>query len=318
MRKKVIYLIINQQAGSGKGKRIYQHVSKQLLNHHVECYPHFTEYAGHEKVLAKNIVETAIIPLINTDTPLLPMLVVVGGDGTLHGVVNALSEYQEIPIGYIPGGSGNDFARGVGISRRVHQAVKRLLTVTEPTPIYLMEATTLDSKESRIILNNVGLGLDAKIVAKANESAMKQTLNSIQLGSLSYLSAALYAVKNQPSYPLTIKTREGSTTFERAYLCTTTNHPYFGGGIAIDPTASPFNNDIHLIVIEKVSPMTIMGLVVRLLTRQHLSSKHVYQLVDQTIELSVGTPQEGQADGEVLGKLPYQLRFTTVSRYFWL
>ena len=45
---------------------------------------------------------------------LYPLLVVIGGDGTLHQVVSSLQESEKnIPLGYIPAGSGNDFARGM-------------------------------------------------------------------------------------------------------------------------------------------------------------------------------------------------------------
>ena len=45
---------------------------------------------------------------------LYPLLVVIGGDGTLHQVVSSPSRIRKnIPLGYIPAGSGNDFARGM-------------------------------------------------------------------------------------------------------------------------------------------------------------------------------------------------------------
>ncbi len=49
---------------------------------------------------------------------LYPLLVVIGGDGTLHQVVSELQlEQQQIPVAYIPAGSGNDFARSIELPR---------------------------------------------------------------------------------------------------------------------------------------------------------------------------------------------------------
>ena len=71
------------------------------------------------KKLTKELAETTLLPWSeDLDVSTFPILVVLGGDGTLHNVINSLLPYDStIPLSYIPCGSGNDFARGVGLSK---------------------------------------------------------------------------------------------------------------------------------------------------------------------------------------------------------
>ena len=64
--------------------------------------------------MTKELAETTLLPWSeDLDVSTFPILVVLGGDGTLHNVINSLLPYDSaIPLSYIPCGSGNDFARG--------------------------------------------------------------------------------------------------------------------------------------------------------------------------------------------------------------
>lgn len=317
MKKLFLHLLVNQHAGSGKGAKQYKEVQKQLIAKNVPFKTYFTEYAGHEKEIVQELLNGTLTPY-KQDEPFENLLVVLGGDGTLHEVVNALKHEPTIPIGYLPSGSGNDFARGVGISRKINAALTHLLDVNEPKPISLMEAMDVDSNDTRLILNNVGVGIDAKIVATANHSKTKSLLNQMKLGSLSYVSAALSSLFKQPSFPLIIETTTEKKEFERAFLCTTTNHPYFGGGVAIDPTASAYTDDVHLIIVEKIFPLSLAWLIIKLFFKQHLTSPHLHRFVDSELTLTCPLAQVGQADGEELGERDFKLRFKTTQHLFWM
>ncbi|MGX6969870.1 diacylglycerol/lipid kinase family protein [Vagococcus bubulae] len=317
MEKLVLHLLVNQHAGSGKGARQYKEVQKQLIAKEIPFQTYLTEYAGHEREIVQELLKGVLTPY-KDNKPFEHLLVVLGGDGTLHEVVNALKHEPTIPIGYLPSGSGNDFARGVGVSRKIDVALTQLLAVQKPKPISLMEATDVDSNDTRLILNNVGVGIDAKIVATANHSKAKSLLNQMKLGSLSYVSAALSSIFKQPSFPLIVETSTEKKEFKKAFLCTTTNHPYFGGGVAIDPTASAYTEDIHLIIVEKIFPLSLAWLIIKLFFKQHLTSPHLHRFVDSELTLTCPVAQVGQADGEELGERNFKLRFKTTQRLFWM
>lgn len=317
MKNLTLHLLVNQQAGSGKGARQCKEVKRQLTKRDIPFQTYLTDYAGHEKEIVESLLSGPLKPY-EEGKPLTDLLVVLGGDGTLHEVVNALKHYPEIPIAYIPSGSGNDFARGVGIPRKVNQALERILNTTYPKSVSLMQATDVHSNETKLILNNVGVGIDAKIVATANHSKAKSLLNQLKLGSLSYVSAAFSSIFKQPSFPLIVETDGAKQEFKKAFLCTTTNHPYFGGGVAIDPTASVFTDDIHLIVVEKIFPLSLAWLIIKLFFKQHLTSPHLHRFIDSELILTCPVAQNGQADGEELGEREFKLHFKTTHRLFWV
>lgn len=317
MHELIIHLIVNKQSGAGKGSKVCQIAEDYFNELNIPYHTYITEYAGHEKKIVTHLKQT-VLKKWHHATTRFPLLVVLGGDGTLHEVVNALKQSPDIPMAYIPGGSGNDFARGTSIPRQTKQAIDLILNTTQPTPIELIEANFSNQTDTRLILNNVGIGLDAAIVATANASSAKTQLNKYNLGSLSYLAAVLKVLKKQPAFPITITTDSETKEFKQAYLCTTTNHPYFGGGVAIDPTASPFEKKISLVVLEKINRFKIFYLAIRLLNKKHLESKYVSHFKTDVLSISSPSVQFGQADGEELGEQPYDIEFQLTERLFWV
>ncbi len=317
MKKLTLHLIVNVQAGAGNAKKVYA-ISKEFLNKkNIEFIPYFTEYAGHEKKITRYLLKKILMewkPTIDN----FPLLVVLGGDGTLHEVINVLQDHPNIPIGYIPGGSGNDFARGVSLSRNTKEALVRLTSLSQPSPVKVIHAEFKNTDTKRIILNNIGIGLDANVVTTANHSKTKKLLNKLHLGSLTYLSAVFKVVHKQEAFPIAFKTDTHYLSFEKAYLCSITNHPYFGGGIAIDPTASPYEDEISVVLIEKINIFEILYLAVKILSKKHLTSKYVHHFKSNQLEITSNTNQFGQTDGEIIGNEAYHVNCHLTDHLFWL
>ena len=102
------YFIINPHSKSGYGMSIWKRAEAILKEREVSYEARFTEYTGHAKKLAEQIA--------NLSRPCT--LGVLGGDGTLNEVINGLAEtdFSHITLGYLPTGSGNDFARALNLS----------------------------------------------------------------------------------------------------------------------------------------------------------------------------------------------------------
>ena len=114
------FVIVNPVAGSGRGLDHFPQISKHLRDAHILCEPVFTEHKFHATELTVTAVREGYRRII-----------VVGGDGTLHEVVNGLFIQQEVCpdevlVAVVAVGTGNDWVRTFGISNRYQDAVKAI------------------------------------------------------------------------------------------------------------------------------------------------------------------------------------------------
>ncbi|MBQ1939492.1 MAG: acylglycerol kinase family protein, partial [Alistipes sp.] len=114
-------MIVNPVAGGGRGLDHFPQVSRLLREAGVHAEPVFTEHKFHAVELTVSAVKAGYRHIL-----------VVGGDGTLHEVVNGLFIQQEVTpsevlLAIIPVGTGNDWARSFGTSIRYQDAVRNLV-----------------------------------------------------------------------------------------------------------------------------------------------------------------------------------------------
>lgn len=191
------HILINPAAGSGNAAKTAKKIIQLLDDGDYTYTPYYTEKPGDEREIVERLVELLSPWSKDCEKEHIDhsfhLLVVIGGDGTLHQVVNQFYAMDiQRPVSYIPAGSGNDFARGIGLSRDPEKAFEQITSALQPQPINVFHYEEKIREEQGIILNNVGIGLDALIVATTNASTSKKVLNKYHLGSASY---ALYLVK---------------------------------------------------------------------------------------------------------------------------
>nr|WP_242595733.1 diacylglycerol kinase family protein [Enterococcus sp. MJM12] len=315
--------MINQVSGNGNGKKTGAIIQNLLDEQKMSYESYYTEYAGHEAELAKELANSKLIGWtgeIKADyaDKLYPLLVVIGGDGTLHQVLNQFYRMdKEIPVSYIPGGSGNDFARGINLPKDPQKAFWAIQRAKEPQIINTLTYEEKIQTETGLAINNIGIGLDAAIVAATNDSMTKKTLNKYNLGSFAYIASIVKVLFTQKGFPILLEVNGEEFTFKKAFLCTTTNHPYFGGGVAIAPMAKATVSDIDLVVVERISMIKIFGLIIRLITNKLTTSKHYHHFTGHKLRIVSTVPEYGQADGEVMGLRPFDITFSTRPQLIW-
>lgn len=109
---KKMLLLINPKSGLKKNPQIFDSVQKIISENEWELDTVYTEYRGHATELAKNAAE-------------YDRVVCMGGDGTFNETLNGiLNSSHKIELGYIPSGSTNDFAHGLGLSKNVIRSAK--------------------------------------------------------------------------------------------------------------------------------------------------------------------------------------------------
>lgn len=216
-------------------------------------------------------------------------LVVAGGDGSLHAVMNALhrlGRLSSMPVGLIPLGTGNDFARGVGIPLEPEEAARVIATGRTTSTDLMIDDT------DQVVINNAHLGVGAE----ASRAAEKW---KPRLGKLGYAMGALSAGYD-PQFVRVTVTVDGREVVHRRRVAQVAigNGSRVGGGTELIPGADPADGRLVVIVSRPRGLRQRLAYLARLRRGKH----HLMREVDRTNGTSVVV--EGDAfhvitDGEI-------------------
>jgi diacylglycerol kinase (ATP) len=225
-------------------------------------------------------------------------VVVAGGDGSLHAVVNALDALdllKETRLGLIPLGTGNDFARGVGIPLDPEEAA-RVVTEGDETPVDLIV-----DDSGRVIINSVHLGVGADASRKAEK--WKPRFGKVKLGKLGYVVGALNA-SVRPEYIRATVTVDDAELAPHGHIAQVAigNGSHVGGGTELIPGADPSSGHLVVILSRVAGPLARTLYLLRLRTGKHHLMREVIRVNGQQVEVE-GEKFYVSADGEIDG--PY-------------
>lgn len=301
-KPKRLLFILNQT--SRKGKIALNLLERTLTNMDYSFSFHFTEAPKHAKELAQSLAKT----IEEGDR-----LIVVGGDGTLNEVVSGLQEANlDVPVGYIPSGSGNDFARSHGISMGIDKALKRIINAFSPKELDILKV--VQGEAVRYAINSTGAGIDGMVVNHVEAKKTKE-----QIGSFSYFASIYNAARQQDVFGVSIETEEETHHFDEALLVIGVNHKYIGGGINVHPKASPEDGLINVVVVEKVSITELVHILTKIVTgARHLKHKKVHHFTDARPIVQLSSEQYGQQDGEKITLSTEPWLFDITKQLFWL
>lgn len=309
------YVILNRHAGRGYANNVWQTIQPQLDQLGIEYQMNETKYAEHAILLAEQYAKHhANVPMGSH------IVLVVGGDGTLNQALNGLKKVDvavPLPLAYIPAGSGNDFARGAQVSRNTSNALKQILTATEPEMLDIGHYDETTQHEQRYFVNNVGIGFDAAIVSAANHSTKKGLLNRLHLGNLAYIGQLIKVLGQQTAFPVTVHVGNRRDIFDNGFLVTTSNHPYFGGGVPILPIANVHDRKLSLVIAEKMILPKFIFLFIMMVFGRHLNFKNVHHYQAEHLHLTISSLEYGQVDGEEMGNRFFDIYLSVEQYPFW-
>ncbi|MFD1671163.1 diacylglycerol/lipid kinase family protein [Agrilactobacillus yilanensis] len=314
MKPYFFHIIANEIAGAYHGKTNTKLVVQYLTQQQIQFTLNKTHYPGH----AVKIAQALIIP---KQDQYQHLVLVIGGDGTLHQVIKGLRQNTQsplIPVGYIPSGSGNDFSRSLNLSADPIKNLQQIQQAKAPQNLDIGVFTQTNGHTS-IFVNNIGIGIDARTVFLTNHSKIKKVLNHLKLGTFSYLANLLRAYRQQKSFSVTVKTKDQKQTFKNIFLVTFGNEPYFGGGVPILPHANVYSRSIELVLVEKLPFHQLAPLFYRVFKDgTHLKDKHVHYFKGRQFQLTTNQLEYGQIDGEELGHHAFDFKVTLTQYPFWL
>lgn len=298
-----ITILVNKTAGNGNAEITFNKTKKILNSKNIPYTVLESTYPGELILLAQKYANQAHS---NKE-----YLLVIGGDGSFNQTLNGVkkSNNPDTPIAYLPAGTGNDFARAAKLSSNPQKVITSLRSGPQ---IQIVDCGkfTLDQHKWQYFVNNFGIGFDAYIVHKSNHGSFKKILNKIKLGKLVYVSNLVSALHNQNNFKINVKTLSKEYHFNNTYFVTTTNHPYFGGGVPILPSANIHSHVLNAVVVEKPSLRKFLILFAHLLKDgSHVNDPHFHNIEAKELQISTYTPEYGQMDGEDTKKQSFRITF---------
>lgn len=237
-------------------------------------------------------------------------VIAVGGDGTLHEVVNGffwagkpVSSHDEkavhmTALGLIPLGTGSDFARTFGWKNDPHDAIERIAKgVRSHVDVGVISGET---GEPHYFINVADIHLSAKAGYYASRYK--------KYGNLCYVIGALQAFSGHHNKDLRIKINNGDwEEYSKVTALCIGNAKYFGGGMKISPSAHPSSQDFEVVILQDFKWYDFVSKLHKLYKGTHLSVKNVSSKRARSIEIEEIESSGSifvQSDGEHLGFLP--------------
>jgi diacylglycerol kinase (ATP) len=231
-----------------------------------------------------------------------------GGDGTLNRYLGELLRAQ-VPVLPVPSGSGNDFARALGVrnSSTALDALESLLAGSPPTQIARCDIASLVTRDTsgnpqqQYFSCCVNVGLDADAAARANRlPTWLKERGGYFLGGLGAIASF------QPEqYAITV---DGEKLETDLWFIAVLNTPTYGGGLKIAPHAGIFDRRLEYVSCQTIPrwrlfqhiPKLISGKNLRIVP--YLDYRSIAQLTVQT-----QSPSPVYADGEFMGFTPIEV-----------
>lgn len=231
---------------------------------------------------------------------------IAGGDGSLHAVVKALWEsgdLSETTVALIPLGTGNDFARGMGISLDPGQAAAIALD-GDPRSVDLFV-----DDEGGVVVNNVHAGASAQ--ASRRGARWKKRLGTVGLGKLGYPIGAVLAAVRPPFVRVSV-TIDGEEVLHRrgVLMVSVGNSSHVGGGTEVTPDATPEDGKADVMISRSTGPLSRFSYVFHLTRGEHQQRDDVVHLRGREVRIHGGDEFYLSADGELQG--PFTDRTWTV------
>ncbi|UMB53030.1 diacylglycerol kinase family lipid kinase [Lutibacter sp. A64] len=285
------FVIVNPTSGNGASKKKWPLIFNELKQQQFTFKFALTTHKFHAEKLVQNAINKGFIKFIS-----------VGGDGTLHAIVNgiltlnnntATAILSEIKIGIIPIGTGNDWVKTYKISKNYKEAIKTIKT--ENTIQQDIGKITLKPENKVIYFNNLaGIGFDGFVVNKVH--------NYKNLGSLAYLIGGLIGLFSykKPLLEITFNTTvlKSTTLLLIIGIC-----KYSGGGMQLTKNKSTTNGSFDITFVKNITFFQLLANILGLFNGKITDKNFVENYKTNHLNIKVLDTKETyiQADGELIG-----------------
>lgn len=283
-------VVVNPAAGGGRAAAVWHNLTSEMpeIDLALTVSAPSAEVSGSE--LAAALEQ-------GTDRVL-----VVGGDGTAHQVINVLLTAglgERVAFGLVPAGTGSDLAKSLGVPRRPKAALRHAFAAS-PRSIDALEIA-VEGGERRFVVNIASAGLSGAVVPAVNARAHR--------GRTTYLSSTLSALIRYRPTPCRVEV-DGEPLFSGGFfLLALANGQYFGKGMRVAPGAALDDGRMEVVLVPPVPLWQLPYRMPQFLTGRHVALEKVLVRRAERVRLE---PEPGfppyDVDGESIPAGPAEVR----------
>lgn len=279
----MIPLIYNPASAGGHGEVKFKHASAELALHGIEVEGIESLHPGHATELAKDLADNGA-----------ELILAVGGDGTHSEVANGVLRSKNNPtIGFLPGGTGNDFLRDFGITD-IHEAANRIAAG---------KTKKIDAGHVRwdggdhYTINVFGIAFAAQVADRTNRKYK-------WMGGFGYTAAVIREVMGLKS-GLTELVIDGERRTLQAPLLTICNTIHTGGAMKMAPMADTSDGYLDLLQLDPVGRVQLLTRIFpKIFDGSHIHHPKVHFFRGKSFYMEPETPTPLLIDGDVMGQTP--------------
>jgi len=299
--KNTWYIIINPTSGNGAAKKKWNSIVSYLNHFNLSYCAAYSQYKNHEPLLVNDAVQKGYRKFIS-----------VGGDGTLHHIVNGIMtqkyvELTEIKIAIIPLGTGNDWVKTYKIPINIKRAVS-IIAKENSIKQDVGHLQLLNTDKSVYFNNLAGIGFDGFVVK--NISKFKK------YGFLAYILGTITSFLHYNNTSLTIKFNNKKIT-TKSLLTLVGICKYSGGGMRLTKNVSTTDGLFDISIAKCFNFLDVLLNIIKFYNGKIVDHKEVETYKTEKIEITSGDPNTFiQADGELIGTGGFKARIITKVIYF--
>jgi YegS/Rv2252/BmrU family lipid kinase len=283
------FVIINPTSGNGSAKRKWPKIKALLQAYNFNFSHVFTAYPNHGTELVQNAVNEGVTQFI-----------CVGGDGTIHNIVNGFMAQEVIPssslkLGVIPIGTGNDWVKTHGIPKNIEDAIKRI----KNGELRHQDVGRIEfpiKELDPVFFNNLaGVGFDGYVVSKVQKYK--------SLGAISYLVGAITGLFRFSNF--NVKVELNNRKIEtRALMVLVGLCQFSGGGMQLTSAADPNDGYFDISIAKDFRKGDILKNLFKLFNGKITNSEKVFSSKTALVSILVSDQDLPyiQADGEIIGR----------------
>lgn len=237
----MLYFIVNETSRSGKTRQIWKDIQQSLIKADVSYEYMITQGRDHATKLASEISQR---PEDNI------CIVVIGGDGTMNEVINGIADFDKVRFGIIPTGSGNDFGGGLDLPKSPEENLQRIISSykagEDSYRAVDIGLVRWGQNQKKLFGISSGIGLDAIVCKKALSSKIKNVLNKLGLGSLTYVLLTIITLFSMKTADFEISYDNNKSTLKKTIFAAAMNLRAEGGGVPMAPDANPYDGKLSI------------------------------------------------------------------------